>query len=176
MSPFRTDAAFLKEAVFFDDDWGNNASKHARFSTLRDRLLAGLSPTPHPGVFILRRGSGKTRILRNEQAVAEHLRDTRGFRIVDVTTHSVSEILAACAGARVLAGIEGSHLMHGLMVLEPGACLLTLQPPYRFCSVLKLTTDMEGQHYGFVVGTAVEGGFEVDVTEVDRTLDLLPQR
>jgi hypothetical protein len=71
--------------------------------------------------------------------------------------------------------VEGSHLMHGLMVLEPGASVLTLQPPDRFCGVIKRTTDMEYLNYGFVVGQAEEGGFRADPDEVERTLDMLPQ-
>ena len=63
-----------------------------------------------------------------------------------------------------------------LVVLEPGATLITLQPPDRFSGVLKLTTDMEDIHYAFVVGTPAEGGFVVDPEEIERTLDLVPGR
>lgn len=174
MRPLRTDAAYLKEAVFFDDHWGNNDSKRDRFVANQRKLRSRFPGADHAGVFILRRGSGKTRIMRNELEMAEHLRRRRGFRVVDVTTHSVPEILAACSGARVLAGIEGSHLMHGLMVLAPGASILTMQPPDRFCGVIKRTSDMMDQHYGFVVGRPAVGGFTVDADEVERTLDLLP--
>jgi hypothetical protein len=174
MTPVRADAAYLKEAVFFDDKWDNNTSKRDRFAAMKRKFQAAFAGAAHPGVFILRRGSGKSRIMLNELEMAEHLRKSRGFRVVDVTTHSVPQILAACAGAQVLAGIEGSHLMHGLMVLPRGASILTMQPPQRFCSVLKMTSDMEDQSYSFVVGRPAQGGFTVDPDEVERTLDLLP--
>ena len=130
--------------------------------------------TSHPGVFILRGNSGTTRVMVNEIEIAEQLRDKYGFRIVDVTKQSASEIISACVGAQILIGIEGSHLMHGLMVLQPGASVLTLQPPYRFCGVIKITTDMENLNYGFVVGIPKEDGFFINLEEVERTIDLLP--
>jgi capsular polysaccharide biosynthesis protein len=113
--------------------------------------------------------------MHNEVAMAEYLRERRGFRIVDVTRDDVPTIVAACAGARIIAGIEGSQIVHGLMVLERGSAVLTLQPPNRFCSVIKRTTDMAGMNYGFVVGQQNAGGFLVDPAEVERTLDLFPQ-
>ena len=174
MQPLRTTTAFFKEVVIIDDGWNHGSSKHARFAAMRGRLLSKFPGKPHPGTFILRRNSGKARSMVNELEVAAYLRDKRGFTIVDVTQHTASEILAACAGARVLAGIEGSHLANGMVVLEPGATLLTLQPPDRFSGVLKLTTDMEDIHYAFVVGTPAEGGFTVDPEEIERTLDLVP--
>ncbi|WP_372752965.1 glycosyltransferase family 61 protein [Mariniflexile sp.] len=174
MTPFKTNAAYLKNAVFFDDDWGNNTSKHERFMAIRHRLLSQFPASKHPGVFIIRGNSGNSRVMLNEEAMAEQLRESYGFKIVDINKHSVSEILGACAGAQVLVGVEGSHLMHGLMVLEPGTALLTLQPPNRFCGVLKMTTDMEHIHYGFVVGIPKEEGFFVNLEEVKRTLALFP--
>ena len=175
MNPIRTNATHMKNALFFDDDWGNNKSKHERFVINRNKLLAQFPGVSHPGVFILRRNSGKTRIMLNEIEIAEQLRDKYGFRIVDVTKHSVAEIISACVGAQILVGIEGSHLMHGLMVLQPGTSVLTLQPPNRFCGVLKITTDMENQNFGFVVGIPKEDSFYIDIEEVERTIDLFPK-
>lgn len=175
MHPTRSDAAFLREAVMFDDS-GRHAHKAARFAALRERILARLPGVKrHPGVFIFRRGSGNTRILVNEQEVAEHLRRTRGFRVADVTRDDLPTLMRACAGAEVIAGVEGSHLMHGLMTLQPGGSVLTLQPPHRFCAVIKRTTDLMDQHFGMVMGMPDPGGFRVDLDELDRTLDLLPR-
>lgn len=175
MNPFRTNAAFLKNAVFFDDNWGNNNKKKELFAANKKKLLSKFPVASHPGVFILRRGSGKTRIMLNEIEIAEQLQNKYGFKIVDVTQQSVAEIIAACVGAQVLVGIEGSHLMHGLMAMQSGTSILTLQPPNRFCGVLKLTTDMENIHYGFVVGIQKEENFYVNFEEVERTLELLPK-
>jgi len=174
MKPQRTSAAYLREVVLFDDSWENNAGKRARLEKLRSRLLSHTEVHPHPGVFILRRGSGKLRTLNNELELAELLRERRGFRIVDISCASVLEIVTACAGARVIIGVEGSQLHHGLMVLQSGGALVSLQPPYRFCSTTKRTTDMLGQHYGFVVGQPTPEGYHIDPVEMERTLDLLP--
>lgn len=174
MNPYRTNAAYIKDAVFFDDDWGNNNKKQDIFNQNKELILSKFPSNSHPGVFILRRNSGKIRIMLNEIEIAEQLRDKYGFKIVDVTTQSVNEIIAACVGARVVVGIEGSHLMHGLMVLEQGASVLTLQPPNRFCGVLKITTDMQNLHYGFVVGIQKDENFYVNLEEIERTLELLP--
>lgn len=125
-------------------------------------------------MFILRRNSGKRRILNNELELAEYLHERRGFRILDITTADVPTILATCAGAQVLVGVEGSHMVHGVMVLQPGGSVLALQPSDRFCGVLKRTLDRDDQHFGFVVGHAEEGGFRIDPSEVERTLDLFP--
>lgn len=176
MKPVRTNAAYLKNAVFFNDDWDNNTSKHERFTANRNLLLSKFPGSEHPGVFILRRNSGNTRVMLNEIEIAEQLSTKYGFKIMDVTKHSVSEILSACVGAKILVGVEGSHLMHGLMVLQPGASVLTLQPPNRFCGVLKMTTDMENIHYGFVVGILKEESFYINLEEVERTIDLLPTK
>ena len=174
MNPYRTNAAYMKNAVFFDDDWGNNKSKHERLSANRTKLLSKFPRKQHSGVFILRRDSGVSRLMLNEIEIAEQLQDKYGFCIVDVTKRSAAEIISSCVGAQILIGIEGSHLTHGIMVLQPGTSVITLQPPNRFSGVLKMTTDMEHIHYGFVVGIPKEEGFYINLEEIERTIDLLP--
>jgi len=174
MRSTRLSTAYLREVVLFEDLL-QNASKHARFQRLKEKLLSRLKVESHPGVFIIRGGSGKRRNMHNELELADYLKSRRGFRVVDINVADVPTILAACAGARMIVGVEGSHLVHGLMVLEPGAGVLTLQPPNRFCVVIKRTTDRDGQDYGFVVGLPRSDGFWVDPVEVEQTLDLFPQ-
>ena len=172
MRPVRLASAYLREAVVYDDRL-QNEDKRRRCEALRRTLLADLDARAHPGVYIVRGSSGKSRRLVNESELAEHLRTKRGFRVVNVTD-DVATILAACAGARVLAGVEGSHLAHGFMVLEQGAGVLVVQPPDRFSPVLKRTADRDRQHYGFVVALPEGDGFRVDIEEFERTLDLFP--
>ena len=172
MRPARAAAALLREAVVYDDRL-QNEDKRRRCEGLRRTLLAGLDAQPHPGVYIVRGSSGKSRRLVNEAELAEHLRTKRGFKVAHVTD-DVDTILGACAGARVLAGVEGSHLAHGFMVLEQGAGVLVIQPPDRFSPVLKRTADRDRQHYGFVVALPEGDGFRVDIAEFERTLDLFP--
>jgi hypothetical protein len=114
------------------------------------------------------------RLLRNELELAEHLRERRGFRIIDPSKCDVPTIVAACAGARTVIGIEGSQLIHGVNLLQPGGSLLILQPPDRFVCFFKYLTDRDQQNFGFVVGTPDGEGFRIDPDEVERTLDLFP--
>lgn len=173
MKPVRLRSAFLREVVLFDD-MSNNRNRHLRYRAMGEKLLSHVKYDAHPGVFILRGGDGDLRFLRNELEIAEHLRKSRGFRILDPLKTDVPTIVAMCAGARTVVGVEGSQLVHGVNVLQPGGSLLTLQPPNRFVSYYKYLTDRDRQNFGFVVGTPEGDGFKIDVQEVERTLDLFP--
>ncbi len=173
MKPTRLHNAFFRELVIFDDV-GQNRHKHLRFRAMSDHLFSHVKVSPHAGVFILRGGTGELRLLHNEIELAEHLRDRRGFRILDPAKADVPTIVATCAGARTVVGIEGSGLMHGILALQPGGSVLTLQPPNRFVKVYKDLTDRDHQHFGFVVGQAEGQGFCINPEEVERTLDLFP--
>jgi hypothetical protein len=168
---FRT--AFFRELVLFRDA-GQNSGKRARFAATRARLTAGHPGADHPGVFLLRGGTGQSRVLENEAALAEQMSHRLGLRVVDPQKHSVEEIVAACAGSQMVMGVEGSHLAHGLECLVDGGTLFVLQPPFRFAPVLKDQTDRQNQRYAFVVGQPSPGGFTVNPEEVLRTLDLVP--
>jgi hypothetical protein len=174
MAPIRASGAFFRELVIFDDV-GQNRSKRRRFRGMGAKLSARVDARPHPGVFILRGRTGARRLLRNELELAERLRVTRGFRILDATQVDVPTIVSVCAGARTVIGVEGSGLMHGILVLGPGASVVTLQPPGRFVGLYKHLTDRDHQHFAFVVGLPQGGDFDIDADEVERTLDLLPR-
>ncbi|MCU1761188.1 glycosyltransferase family 61 protein [Pseudomonas sp. 14P_8.1_Bac3] len=173
MKPARLNGAFFRELVLFDD-FSNNESRHRRYRAMGEKLLSHVNHDAHPGVFILRGGDGDLRLLRNELEVAEHLRKTRGFRVIDPLKNDVPTIVATCAGAQVVIGVEGSQLVHGVNVLREGGSLLALQPPNRFVSYYKFLTDRDHQNFGFVVGTPEGDGFKIDIQEVERTLDLFP--
>jgi hypothetical protein len=175
MKPTRLSSAFFKEVVIFSDR-GHNQHRRARFRAMSAKLLSHVENIqPHPGVFILRGSTGQKRILKNEMETAEYLQEKCGFRILDITKTDVPTIMATCAGAKVVAGIEGSHLIHGVLVLPVGGAILTIQPPNRFNDGFKPTADRDEQHFGFVVGTVEGDGFRVDPSEVERTIDLFPE-
>ena len=171
MKPARTAAARFRELIIFDDV-GQNPHKHGRFRGLGEKLRGQVAPRPHPGVFIIRGTTGARRVLRNEMEVAERLRDRRGFTIVDPSKQDVPAIVQACAGARLTVGVEGSGLIHGILMLEAGGGLLVLQPPHRFSAIYKDLTDRDRQQFGFVVGHPRDDDFWIDPEEVERTLDL----
>lgn len=168
----RIDSVHFDELIFFRDT-DQNDNKKVRAEDARKRLLAIAASVSHPGVFLLRGNTGQSRVLSNERAIAEHLATKHGFRILDPSVSTVEEIVAACAGARVVAGVEGSHLVHGLIVMPPDAALLVIQPPSRVVSALKVITDRQGQNYAFVIGSGGIENFSVDCNDVERTLDLV---
>jgi hypothetical protein len=170
-APRRVDRVHFDELVIFRDV-GGNADREARADHLRRRLIGDSQPAAHPGVFLLRGDTGARRVLINEIAIAEAFRERRGFTIIDPLATSVDAIVAACAGARVIAGVEGSHLVHGLVSMPRDAVLFTIQPPDRACSVLKTVADRQRQVFAFVVGIGGCDGFIADWDEIERTLDM----
>lgn len=163
------------ELVLFADA-GHNDGRRARADAAKRRLNAARSaPQRHPGVFLLRGNSGERRVLVNELEIAEQLARHRGFRVVDPASATLAQLIDACAGANVVAGVEGSHLAHGLTIMANDAALFVLQPPDRVVSVLKVITDRQGQRYGFVVGEGSRDGFHLTWNDVARSLDLVEQ-
>jgi hypothetical protein len=175
MSPRRTQAAYFREVVIFDD-FGQSQSRRARAQAVREALLSHVNVEPHPGVFLLRKGAGqgKPRLLVNELELAEQLEKTRGLRVVDPTEHDVPALVRLCAGARLMVGVEGSALAHGAYTIASGGSMVALQPPDRFCTVFKHVMERDERHFGFVVGYPRGDGFFIDPGELERTLDLLP--
>jgi hypothetical protein len=171
MAPTRVGDAHFAELALFDDH-ANNADRRARARAVRERLIAGRPVVEHPGVFLVRGASGERRLLVNEMAIAERLERERGFRVLDPSRADVPAIVEACAGARVVAGVEGSHLCHGQIVQPPGSTLLALMPPDRVVSVLKMPSDRQGHGFAAVIGADDAGGFRVSADEVLATLDL----
>jgi hypothetical protein len=173
MTPSRQHSVLLREAVIYQDI-GQNRSKHARFRALGEKLRSHVKVQPHPGVFIVRGTTGERRVLGNEREIAEHLRDHRGFRILEPPKHDVPGIVQMCAGARTVVGLEGSGLIHGILVLPEGGNIVALQPPDRFVGVYKHMTDRDHQNFAFVVGQRQGDDLRIDIAELERTLDLLP--
>lgn len=173
--PRRVSHVRFEELILFQDG-PHNDGKKARADRMRERLVATTVLEEHPGVFLLRGSAGAKRILSNEMAFADRLASSRGFRIVDPLKSSVDEIIRACAGAQVVAGVEGSQLVHGLMSMPPGATLFVVQPPKRVVSTLKIATDRQGQGYAFVIAAGGDDEFTVDIDEAERTLDLIASR
>lgn len=171
MRPRRMTNARFQNLILFDDH-AHNEGKRRRATMLRNRLV-GRASHQHPGVFLLRGESGDPRVLVNERAIAEHLAVKRGFTILDPAETGLDDIIPVCGSARVIAGVEGSHLVHGLMLMPPDARLLVVQPPARTVSVLKLITDRQGQDYSMVVGVGNNEAFSADIEEIERTLDLV---
>lgn len=172
MAPRIAPDGHFDELVIFDD-LPDNPGKRARADALRARLLSSLPAVqPGPGVFLLRGHHGEQRFLQNEMALAETLA-AHGFCILDPMRESVTTVLNACAGAPVVAGVEGSQMTHALVSQAPGAALLVIQPADRTTAALKTLGERFGLRFGYVVAEGADGAYRVDAGDVLRTLDLL---
>jgi len=81
-------------------------------------------------------------------------------------------LIEACGAARAIVGVEGSHLVHGIIVAPPGAAILPIQPPDRVAATLKQLSDRLGQRYGLVVAEGNDTVFTLDWSDLALTLDL----
>lgn len=170
ISPRRIGDAHFDELIVFDDH-ANNSHRMARAQDMRRRLLRGLKPKPNAGVFLFRGRSGDLRVLENEREIAERLESERGFRVMYPEDHTVEELMEACGETRVIAGIEGSQLNHGIAVMPPGGTLFTIQPGDRATTAMKLLSDRWQQRFAMLVGEGVAESFRVEWDEIARTLD-----
>lgn len=152
------------------DDAGQNRFKRERYEYMRSQLKKFGLVHSHRGVMLLRGTSGVQRLLVNENEVAEFLKD-RGFAIINASKMSATEIVRQTRGAKVIVGVEGSQLTHGLFSMADDGTILTLQPPYRFNNVYKDYTDCLGMKYAFVIGKEVSDGFEINLEDLARTVD-----
>jgi len=154
-------------------DPAQNSSKERRYRKIRKAFAHNFRrPDPPRGVFLFRGTSGVRRSLVNEEEVAEALRP-HGIVPVHPERMSLAELSRAIWGARLIVGVEGSQLVHGLYNAAEGASFLALVPSTRFGNIIKNYTDRLQMKYGFVVGEPVGDGFSVRIDEVLRVMDLL---
>jgi capsular polysaccharide biosynthesis protein len=164
--------AYVDRLVIVDDT-GQNAYKRERLARLRALAKPYGSADPVPGVMLLRGHGGANRKLVNESEIANLARD-RGFTVLDPAITDAAEILRVCTGVKIVLGVEGSQLTNGMLWMDARGTLVALQPPQRFCVVLKDWCDAIGSGYAFVVGH--ESGpteFSIDPDGVRRLLDRL---
>lgn len=172
MSPLRlSDDVHFTELTLFDD-LPNNGGKARRAQALRRKLLEGRDPRPVPGVFLLRGHAGDQRVLVNERDLAERLAAERGFLVVDPLEVTVEDLIDACGAARVIVGVEGSHLVHGITVAPEGAAIIPIQPPERVAATLKQMTDRLDQRFGLLVAEGSDTEFTLSRDDLFATIDL----
>jgi hypothetical protein len=155
------------------EDSGYNEGKRKRLEQLRLNLRSNIRPLSaisRPLVYIERGAAYKSqRDLVNEVEVIDYLSE-KGFLILDPTKHSAAEILESIMDCSVVVGIEGSQLAYGLLSLKKGGVMLTLQPPYRFQPSFRPRCTSVGVDWGFIIGKNIEGGFSIDINELDEVL------
>lgn len=171
LSPRSVEEAWVRELTILDDV-GANASKRERWQHMRARVRRlGGPAAERPGVMFLRGSTGNIRRLTNEMEIAEHFA-ARGFEIVEAETLTVHELARRAAGARVVLGVEGSQVLHGLFAMADGGAVVTLQPPDRFLTSIKIYCDALGLRFAMVIGDGSTTKFHIDVDRVARTVDL----
>jgi capsular polysaccharide biosynthesis protein len=169
IQPEMVTSAHFQNLVIFDD-FGQNSFKRARYEEIRTRLLK-IPPIAKGGRVLIRRGQqGAARVLTNAAEI-EQLLISQGFYILDPEHSTVQEIVAATQDARLVVGLEGSHLLHCIYTMAQNGGLCVLQPPYRFNNVLKNYADCLGISYGFVIGQANENGFSINPDELLHVLN-----
>jgi capsular polysaccharide biosynthesis protein len=165
-----THAHCSRITVFMDR--GQNSYKRQRYATLRSRLRKNAATCGNKRVFIRRGGSGEKREILNADALEQYLL-SQGFVIVSPEALTPGQIAGFAGGARVVLGVEGSHLIHGIFAMDEGGVLCTLQPPTRFNNVVKDNTDCLGFKYAFMVCEPAEGGFTVNLDHLKDLLERL---
>ena len=156
-------------------DSGINDLRIQRWHAMRREFAASANAWTQPGVFLMRGNTGEQRLLCNEAQIADLLIG-RGFNVINPGLASLSEVRAAAANAKLVVGVEGSQLSHGLLGVADGGAMVVLQPPFRFNNAYRERCDLLGITYAFIVGHAVEGGFTVDLNALARLLDRLDKR
>ncbi len=159
------------------DDWSQNAYKRRRYQELRARFRRAM-PAEGAQRIYLKRGQAvgkRGRDLVNADAIEASL-VAQGFTVVNPDKMSAREIAQAISGAKLIVGLEGSHMAHSIYPIADDGALVVLQPPMRFNNIYKDLSDALGLHYGFVVGLPAEGGFSIEPERLQRVLDRVPQR
>jgi hypothetical protein len=159
----RVARAHFKRLVILDDV-GQNSYKQRRYEELRSRLQVKSAGNR---LVYIRRGS--TRALTNTQEVENYLR-SQGFAILDPERESAAQMASGLAGAALVVGVEGSHLVPAVYTAD---AICVIQPPNRFNNVIKDYTDCLGMRYAFTVGTAVSGGYSVELDRLKKIIDRL---
>ena len=164
---------FHAEELVVYQDFGQGSHKRARYATLRDKLQAQFGGADGPECVYLRRGaSGDRRVVANDAALTDQLL-ARHWTVLDVTGATVDDLQQALCNARVVVGMEGSHLNHAQLSLRPQTCLIILVPHDRFTTIHIGRCNAKQISTGMVVlnGTQAEG-YHADLDEILRTVDL----
>jgi hypothetical protein len=167
------DELIFANRLYVYQDFAQGQHKSARYAWMRAKLHAAFDSRPGNDRVYLRRGAtGAARLVVNEDALVDRL-STLGWKICDVGTLPVADLHKALHGANVVVSMEGSHINHAHLALEPGSALVMLTPADRFTTNQIGRCRANGITPGIVVanGTA-RTGYHVDPDEVLRTVDL----
>lgn len=152
------------------DERNMNTSRRNRLKEIRRRARAPVGSGGREIVMLLRKRTGATRILVNEEEIAEVVVRQGGIALCPLE-HDLDTILHHLYDARIVIGVEGSHTCHAFLVMRDKGSLITLQPPSRFNNILKPYCDALDLNYAFIVGEEDQDGFKIDPNRLLRMLD-----
>jgi capsular polysaccharide biosynthesis protein len=184
-SPIELGRAHVRRLVLYHDI-AHNEHKVRRFRTLRAQVAANRKPKAAGRIVYLMRGklggaqpvgtdayrSSFGRTLLNEAEIVEAL-IRRGVIIVCAETLTVPQLIEELLGARIVIGLEGSQLSHGLFTLHDNGGMLAIQPPDRLYNGYMDAMNVLGMRYGIVVGEKRQSGFHLSPGDLLRTIDLM---
>lgn len=156
-------------------DFAQNSHKHRRYEELRLRLrqcLQSVIPSRGAGVYIRRGLGGEPRVLVNEEEVV-HVLSNAGFDVLDPATLTAEEMASRSLEARIVVGVEGSHLSHAIYSMADDGVFLVLQLPDRFAMAYKEYADRMGMRFAVLVGDPASQGFSVSTGDLLKMLDRL---
>lgn len=161
-----------KEMVVYQD-FAQGSHKRARYSQMRNTLresFGNLDPTDR--VYLRRGATGKRRLVSNEEELIDKL-VACNWKIVDIEGANVSDLQRAICKAKVVVGMEGSHLNHAQFGLAAGCSLIILTPHDRFTTIHVGRAIAKQILTGIVVLLGdTTNGYHVDIDEIFRTIEL----
>lgn len=170
--PALPDHPVLAKELITYQDFGQGSHKAARYDRIRSQLQARFGSAEETAVYLRRGRTGAPRWIANEDALVEALR-ARNWRVVDIAGTSVEEMQRALCPARIVVGIDGSHLDHAHLSLRAGGRMVVLVPQDRFTLRQVGLSRAHGVTPGFVVlKGSMAAGYTADLDEILRTLDL----
>jgi hypothetical protein len=123
--PMQLHSAHIQSLVVIDE-FGQNPDKVRRFLGIRKLLSSG--DRRHERLYIRRGRTGSPREILNEAQLHARL-VAEGYGVVELEHCTFNEMHEACRQARIIVGIEGSHLAHALFMAADHACIVILAPP-----------------------------------------------
>lgn len=158
--------------LYIADDRGLNAMWVERALAIKRKLklsLHGSVAAPAP-VFMLRGSSGVGRHLVNEVEISEALQ-RRGFAVLSPEDETPAVIASVLSNAPIVVTVEGSAHNHVLLAASSGAWIITIMPPRRMNSFVKMRADALDMRWAFTV--ADDRGGQLFYQPIDRLLKVI---
>lgn len=123
-------------------------------------------------VAFIRRGGNNhdNRNLENEDAIINFMLKIGGT-IISPEKDTAKDIIENLLDAKLVIGIEGSHLANALLSMPEHGCLLVIQPPNRFNNIFKDYCDVTYRKYAFTIGDSISGRTHQNITHLQKMID-----